>query len=120
MLDIYHLNEAVAILAMKRGLCPSSFTYSLDKAYPKFYSKLLTCAQKYIRLKEVALSQQEAKERPKKKQARGGPSGSQPKKLNSSRRQSLRPKNLTNKFDNYTLLIAPGIKIIMEIEEKYL
>lgn len=42
-LEIYHLDESMAILAIKRGLCTSCFTYFLDKKHPKSYLELLTC-----------------------------------------------------------------------------
>lgn len=53
ILEIYNLDESVAMLAMKRGLRSSRFIYSLDKTYLKSYSKLLIHAQKYIHAKEA-------------------------------------------------------------------
>lgn len=69
MLEIYHLDELVAMLAMKRELHPSQFTYSMDKTYPKFYLELLVHAHKYICIEEGALTRQEADKKLKKKQA---------------------------------------------------
>lgn len=40
-LEIYNLDELMAMLAMKRGLHSSQFNFSLDKTYPKSYSELL-------------------------------------------------------------------------------
>lgn len=47
-LEIYHLDEDMAMLSMKQGLCPSRFTFSLDKTFYKSYSELLMHIQKYI------------------------------------------------------------------------
>lgn len=52
-LEIYNMDESIAMLALKRGLRSFRFTYSLDKTYPKSYSELLTHAQKYIRVEEA-------------------------------------------------------------------
>ena len=59
-LDISRIDESVAILAMKRGLRSSQFTYSLDKTYSRTYSELLTRAQKYIRADEAASVRRES------------------------------------------------------------
>lgn len=55
-LEIYHLDESLAMLAVKRGLHPSWFTYLLDKTYLKSYVELLIHAQKYIHTEEGILS----------------------------------------------------------------
>ena len=55
-LEITDLNEFVAMLALKKGLKQSRFTYSLDKTFPKTYSELLARASKYIREDEGAAS----------------------------------------------------------------
>ena len=55
-LEITDLNEFVAMSALKKGLKQSRFTYSLDKTFPKTYSKLLARASKYIRADEGAAS----------------------------------------------------------------
>lgn len=47
-LEVYNLDEFVAMLAMKRGLKISRFTYFLDKKPSRIYSELLSRAQKYI------------------------------------------------------------------------
>lgn len=49
ILEVYNLDELVTMLAMKRELCPSYFTYSLDKMSPKSYLKMMVHVQKYIR-----------------------------------------------------------------------
>lgn len=43
-LEVYHLDEFMAMLAFKRGLCFSRLTYSLDKTPMKSYSEMLTYA----------------------------------------------------------------------------
>lgn len=55
-LKVYHLDESIAMLALKWGLCPSHLTYSLDKISIKSYSEMLVHAQKYIHKDEGALS----------------------------------------------------------------
>lgn len=40
-MEVYNLDIPVAILAMKRGLHLSCFTYSLYKKPPRFYAELL-------------------------------------------------------------------------------
>lgn len=68
MMEIYHLDEVVAMPAMKR-LHPSRFIYSLDKTYFMSYLELLTCTQKYIRVEKGALTWCEADGKLKRKQA---------------------------------------------------
>lgn len=41
-LEVYNLNEFVAMLVMKKGLRTSHFTYLLDKTHPKSYLEMLT------------------------------------------------------------------------------
>lgn len=67
MFEIYNMDEFVAMLAMKRELHLSRFIYSLDKTYPKSYSKLLAYVQKYIRAKEGAVIQREDNNKSRKK-----------------------------------------------------
>lgn len=55
-LKIYHLDESMAMLVLKRGLRPSCFTYFLNKTFLKSYSKMLANAQKYILADEAALT----------------------------------------------------------------
>lgn len=66
MLEIYHLDESVAMLGLKKGLRTSRFTYSLDKTYPKSYLEMMTRMQN---MDEGALTQQETNGKTKKKQA---------------------------------------------------
>lgn len=87
MLEIYHLDELMAMLSMKRWLHPSGFIYLLDKTYSKSYLELLTHAQKYICIKEGARTWKKIDGKPKKKkQPWGEPSRSQVEKPNSSHR----------------------------------
>lgn len=51
-MNVYNLDEFVAMLVMKRGLCFSLFTYSLDKKSSRSYSKLLLRTLKYIRVND--------------------------------------------------------------------
>lgn len=69
MLEVYNLDKSMVMLALKRGHCPSHFTYSLDKTFFKSYSEMLARAQKYIHADEGALTQHEINEKSKKKQA---------------------------------------------------
>lgn len=82
ILKIYNLDESVVMLAMKRELHSSQFTYSLDKTYSKSYSKLLVRAQKYISTKEGATIQQEGNGKLKKKKAQEKPNDTQTEKPN--------------------------------------
>ena len=47
-LEVRNLNEDMAILAMKRGLRGSKFSYTLDKTLSQIYTELLEYAYKYI------------------------------------------------------------------------
>lgn len=115
-LEVYHLDESVAMVALKRGLQPSCLTYSLDKAPTKNYLEMLTRAQKCIHGNEGALSQCEADGKLSKKKAREEPSGAPSSKPNSSHRWSPRPRNSTGRSDNYTPVLIFQSKILMEIE----
>lgn len=57
ILEVYNLDESMAMLGMKRGLRTSCFIYSLEKTHPKSYSEMLACMQKYICMDERALTQ---------------------------------------------------------------
>lgn len=67
ILEIYNLDEPVAMLTIKRCLHSSKFTYFLDKIYPKFYLELLTYTQKYLCMEEVVAIWWETDRKPKKK-----------------------------------------------------
>ena len=54
ILEVRNLNKDMAILAMKRGLRRSRFTYSLNKTLLRTYTELLEHAYKYIRMDEGA------------------------------------------------------------------
>lgn len=43
MLEIYNLDESMAMLALKRKLYASYFTYLLDMTFSKSYLKILVC-----------------------------------------------------------------------------
>lgn len=60
---VYNLDESMAMLAMKRGLCTSCFTYTLDNSHSKFYSEMLAHAQKYIYVDEKAFNRGEISEK---------------------------------------------------------
>lgn len=68
-LEVYNLNEFVAMLAIKRKLRTSQFTYSLDKKLPRSYLELLSRAKKYIHAKEANHTRRELDGRPRKKQS---------------------------------------------------
>lgn len=46
--EVYHLDNSMATLVLKRGLRLSRFSYSLDKKPSNSYVELLSHAQKYI------------------------------------------------------------------------
>lgn len=69
MLEVYNLDKSMAMIAKKRGLRTSRFTYSLDKANPKSYSEMLVHAQNYIHMDEGALTWWEIDRKLKRKQA---------------------------------------------------
>lgn len=46
MLEVYNLDQSVAMLAMKRGFHTSYFTCSMDKKHSRSYLELLTCVHK--------------------------------------------------------------------------
>lgn len=58
------------MLAIKRELCTSCFTNSLDKKHPKSYLELPTRAQKYIHADEAYHTQRELDGKSQKKQTR--------------------------------------------------
>ena len=66
-LEVRDLNEDMAILAMKRGLRRSRFTYSLNKTLSRTYTDLLECAYKYIRADESASDRCQTDEKGQKK-----------------------------------------------------
>ena len=68
-LEVDHLDDPVAMLALKRGLRISRLTYSLDKNPVRFYAELLIRAEKYIRADEGASSRREAKTKLSNKKA---------------------------------------------------
>lgn len=94
ILEIYDLDERVAMLALKRGLHSSRFTYSLDKIYQKSYSKLLTRAQKYIWAEEATVVRWEIDRKPRRKKPREDHSNNPAKKPITSHQQS--PKSSQN------------------------
>lgn len=73
-LKVYHLDESMAMLALKQGLRSSCITYSWDKTPMKSYSKMLARMQKYIYEGEGALSRSEADGELSKKKAKEEPS----------------------------------------------
>ena len=52
ILEIWDLDESMAIAAIKWGLCSFKFTYSLDKMLLRTYIELFEHAQKYIQVEE--------------------------------------------------------------------
>lgn len=119
ILEIYDLDEHVAMLASKRGLRSSKFTYSIYKTYPRSYLELLTCAQKYIWVEEVVVVQQETDGKPRRKKPWEDPSNNQVEKPTTSHPRSLKLRK--PKYPDYTPLLAPRMNILMKIEgEKFL
>lgn len=55
-LKVQDLNESVALLAMKKGLQSSIFTFFLDKKFSKTYLELLERMHKYALAEEGAIS----------------------------------------------------------------
>ena len=53
-LEVWDLNEDMAISTMKRRLRGSRFIYFLDKTLPRTYAELLERAYKYMRADEGA------------------------------------------------------------------
>ena len=52
-LEVYDLDHAVAMTAMKSGLQPGPFLFSLGKRSPTSFTELLTRAEKYARAEEA-------------------------------------------------------------------
>ena len=69
ILEIYSLDELIAMLALKRELKTSRLTYSLDKKPPRTYSELLLRVHKYIRAEEADRTRRELDGRTLKKPA---------------------------------------------------
>lgn len=61
ILEVYHLDNSLAMLVLKWGLPPSRLTYSLDKIPAKSYLEVLADAKKYIHADKGALSRCEAR-----------------------------------------------------------
>lgn len=117
-LEVYHLDDAMATLALKRGLRLSRFTYSLDKRLSSSYAELLSCMQKYIHADEVDFTRREAEEKPIKNPVRAEPSGPTSKKPNPARQTNNQCLNFTPREDNLTPLLALRSHILMEIESE--
>lgn len=116
-LEIYNLNEIVAMLALKKGLRISWFTYFLDKKPPKIYSELLIRAQKYIHADEADRTRRELDGRLLKKQAQEGPNEPREQRLVANHWEGSKPKDIPAKDKKYIPLV-PRTKILMEIEDK--
>ena len=69
-LEVKDLNEDMAILAMKRGLRGSRFTYSLDKNHPWTYAELLECVYKHIHVGEATSNWRQAEGKDQKERVR--------------------------------------------------
>lgn len=80
MLEVYYLDEYVSMLTLKRWLCISYFTYSLDKIFFKSYLEMLAHVQKYIHMDKGAPTWWEIDRKPRKKQAQGSLAEPDPKR----------------------------------------
>jgi len=107
------------MLVMKRRLRSSWFTYLLDKTYPKSYSDMLICAQKYIHVKEGTLIWWEDNEKSKIRKSKESQVVVRSKSLTHPTDKVLSQKNLVSKYDNYTPLLVPRTNILMEIEREW-
>lgn len=85
MLEVYYLDEFVAMLDLKRRLHPSRLTYFMDKTPPKSYSEILAHME-YIDVNEEAFIQHEADKKFRNNKAREEPGKAQYSKPNSSHR----------------------------------
>ena len=120
-LEIYSLDEPVAMLALKRGLKTSRLTYSLDKKPPRTYSELLLRAHKYIRAEEADRTRRELDGKILQKSSPRDTPGARRPGPSADPRPNPRPRAESTPERRYTPLLAPRTKILMEIEgERYL
>lgn len=71
-LEVHNMDKSMIMLALKRGLHPSHFTYLLDKIFSKFYSEMLARTQ-YTYANERALTRWEIDRKPNEKQSQEEP-----------------------------------------------
>ena len=119
-LEVDHLDDLVAMSALKRGLRISRLTYSLDKNPARSYAKVLIRVEKYIRTDEGASSRRKAETKSSNEKAQDDHRGSYPSKFETARPQSPKSKDRDRRPSYTPLLLLPS-KILMEIEnEAYL
>ena len=58
-LKITDLDQTIAMTAMKDGLRPSKFLFSLKKSFPMDYAEMLSRADKYANAEEAMASKRE-------------------------------------------------------------
>ena len=122
-LEIYNLDDSFAMSVLKRGLCTFRINFSLDKKTDRSYSKVLLRAEKYIHVKEGANARHEIEEKSSTKKVRGDSRPTPTNKLDPPHPCSpRRPRNPVDRPSrDYTPLLVPPSKILMEIEsEEYL
>ena len=56
-MEITDLDQTVAMTAMKGGLKPSRFLFSLEKRFPVDYAEMLSRADKYANAEEAMASE---------------------------------------------------------------
>lgn len=119
ILEIYNMDEPVAMLALKRELWTSWFTYFLDKKPSKTYLELLAHARKNIRAKVANHTLREFDGGPLKKQARGEPSEPLEQKAISIHREAPKLKDIPTRDKKYIPLLILRAKILNEIEGEH-
>ena len=113
--EIIDLDQTVVMIAMKGGLRPFIFFFSLKKRFPTDYMEMLVRAEKYANAEEgMAVRKEAVPNRAKKKEKRKredlSDKGRAPQPKNSS---SLPPQ----KFKEYIPLSAPQYQILMEVKD---
>ena len=58
-MEITDLDQTIAMTAMKDGLRPSRFLFSLEKRFPVDYAEMLSLADKYVNAEEAMASKRE-------------------------------------------------------------
>ena len=119
-LKVSDQDPMVTMLAMKDGLKPSRFFFSLEKQFPASFVEMLSRAEKYTNAEEAmsarrnsAPNPSDKKEKEKEKRKREEPSSND---RSSQVRGSVKPPS--PKFHNYAPLNTSQSEILMEIKDQ--
>ena len=112
-LEITDLDQTVPMMAMKGGLKPSRFLFSLEKRFSVDYAKMLSRADKYANAEEAMVSKREPTI------PRSDKGGKRRRDKPTERDRPVRPRGPFQPwFEEYTLLVVPQSQILMEVKDR--